>query len=81
MAVEEKTGGKSPSGSVSHPWKWPTGFASKGGSKNLKFLFVSFNLFFQHVVFSRNVLQAVGVTSLPLGALGRYQTFVGYLWP
>ena len=35
----------------------------------------------QHVVFSRNVLQAVGVTSLPLGALGRYQTFVGYLWP
>ena len=36
---------------------------------------------FQHVVFSRNVLQAVGVTSLPLGALGRYQTFFGYLWP
>ena len=77
MAVEEKTGGKSPSGSVSHPWKWPTGFASKGGSKNLENSFLSLLIFFQHVVFSTNVLQAVGVTSLPLGALGRYQTFFG----
>ena len=81
MAFEEKIGGESPSGSVSHPWKWPTSISSKGGSKtSCQFLFVSFYLF-QHVVFSRNVLQAVGVTSLPLGALGRYQTFFGYLWP
>ena len=81
MAGEEKTGGKSPSGSVSHPWKWPTGFASKGGSKNLENSFLSLLIFFSTCCISRNVLQAVGVTSLPLGALGRYQTFFGYLWP
>ena len=51
MAGEEKTGGKSPSGSVSQPWKWPTGFASKGGSKNLENSFLPLLIFFQHVVF------------------------------
>ena len=77
MAVEEKTGGKSPSGSVSQPWKWPTGFASKGGSKNLENSFLSLLIFLSTCCISRNVLQAVGVMSLPLGALGRYQTFFG----
>ena len=63
------------------PGSGPQASLQKEVLKNLdNSFFVSFYLF-QHVVFSRNVLQAVGVTSLPLGALGRYQTFFGYLWP